>query len=79
MGHIERTPEALLDIRGIALHIAADNPEAASKWLLELEHLFALFAVQPKMGQRMRTRRFGIVRRFSRGNYVVYYRPRKKG
>jgi len=31
MGHVERTPEALLDIRGIALHIAADNPDAASK------------------------------------------------
>ncbi len=79
MALIERTAEALLDIRQITVRIAADNTDAASKWLLELEQLFSLFASQPRMGERVRTRRFGIVRRFSRGNYVVYYRVRGGG
>jgi toxin ParE1/3/4 len=78
MLRIERTSEASRDLVAIAWHIAQDNPTAASNWLNEVEQLFTLIAEQPQMGERMRTRRFGLVRRISRGNYVTYYRKRSE-
>ncbi|HEY2881101.1 MAG TPA: type II toxin-antitoxin system RelE/ParE family toxin [Pirellulales bacterium] len=76
---VERTPEAALDLRAIAGHIAQNNPSAAHQWLREMEALFSILATQPEMGQRMQTQRFGVVRQISRGNYVVYYRPHNDG
>jgi hypothetical protein len=33
MSRVERTPEARIDLRQIAWHIAQDNPSAAIHWL----------------------------------------------
>lgn len=79
MPQVLRSAEARLDIRGIVWHIAQDNPAAAENWLGEIEHLFSTLASQPFIGERTRTRRFGVVRRFSRGFYLVYYRPLETG
>ncbi len=79
MSQVLRSAEARLDLRSIVWHIAQDNPAAASNWLHEVERLFSTLAEQPLIGQRVRTRRFGAVRRFSRGDYLIYYRPLEAG
>jgi len=79
MARVERSPEARLDLRAITSHIAQDNPSAALKWLDEMEGLFITLAAHPRIEERLQTRRFGDVRRFSRGNYLVYFRPLATG
>jgi plasmid stabilization system protein ParE len=74
MPHVVRTEETLADLRHIASYIAQDNPAAASAWLDDMEQLFSVLATQPRIGKRMRTKRLGTVRQFSRGNYVVYFK-----
>jgi toxin ParE1/3/4 len=75
MPHLLRSPQALEDLSDISRHIAQDNPRAALNWLDEMEQLFSALAAYPRMGEQVRTRRFGVVRRFSQGNYVLYFRP----
>ncbi|MBL8827289.1 MAG: type II toxin-antitoxin system RelE/ParE family toxin [Planctomycetaceae bacterium] len=60
-------------------HIAADNPAAAYDWLVTLEELFGTLASQPLLGERYQSRRWGPLRRFCHGNYVIYYRPIAEG
>jgi toxin ParE1/3/4 len=79
MPRVLRTPEALTDLRAIVSYIAQDNSSAASKWLEEIEYLFAILATQPKIGERVRTKRLGRVRRVSRQQYVVYYKSLSDG
>jgi toxin ParE1/3/4 len=79
MPQVLRTEEALADLRQIALYIAHENSASASGWLAEMEQLFSILARQPRIGKRMRTKRFGTVRQFSRGNYVVYFKPLADG
>jgi plasmid stabilization system protein ParE len=79
MPHVQRSKEAGLDLQSIASHIAQDNPPAALDWLNQMERLFSALATRAQMGERMRTRRFGIVRRISHGNCVGYFRPLTNG
>jgi toxin ParE1/3/4 len=79
MTKVIRSPKAVTDMQGIAEHIAADNPTAAYAWLESIESLFRTLATQPMMGERYQTRRWGLLRRFCHGNYVVYYRPINDG
>jgi toxin ParE1/3/4 len=79
MPQILRTDETLADLRHIASYIAQDNPAAASHWLDEMQQLFSILATQPRIGKRMRTKTLGTVRQFSRGNYVVYFKPLADG
>lgn len=79
MPRVLRTDETLADLRHIASFIAQDNPAAASDWLDEMERLFSILATQPRIGKRMRTKRLGTIRQFSRGSYVVYFRPLSDG
>lgn len=79
MPHVQRSKEAGIDLQSIATRIAQDNPSAALDWLNQMERLFSALATRAQMGERMRTRRFGFVRRISQGNYVVYFRPLVKG
>lgn len=44
-----------------------------------MQRIFDLMAAHPEAGERIETRRFGIIRRHSHGNYVIYYRPRSYG
>ncbi|MBA4019828.1 MAG: type II toxin-antitoxin system RelE/ParE family toxin [Pirellula sp.] len=79
MDGVFQTPEAVADVRAIADYIAADNLPAAERWLLDLNDLFSLLAHRPFLGERYRSRRHGALRRFTFGNYVVYYQPRGQG
>lgn len=79
MPQVLRTLEAREDLRNIVGYIAQDNPAAAMKWIDAMEQLFETLAIQPQMGERVRTRRFGMVRRMARGNYVLYFRPLSQG
>lgn len=79
MGRVHLTVNAARGLDEIADHIALDRPSAAENWLRLTYQLFELLAAQPDMGEQIPTRRSGIVRRTSHGNYVVYYRPLSTG
>lgn len=79
MPRLQRTQQARRDLRAIAVHIARDNPSAATNWLYDIERRFELLMTQPLIGQRLETRRLGIVRRDYFGDYIIYYRPYKDG
>lgn len=57
------TAQAEQDLQQIVEGIARENLAAAVRWLDEAEALFRLLATQPAIGQRMKTRRMGEVRR----------------
>jgi toxin ParE1/3/4 len=75
MAKAHYTPEADQDLIRIGAGIAHDNPMAALRWIDAIEAVCGLLATQPRMGQRIKTKQFGEVRRHSAGNYLVYYRP----
>jgi toxin ParE1/3/4 len=79
MAHPNYTPEALQDLVEIGTHIARDNPTAALRWVDAIEAVCELLATQPAIGHRVRTRRFGEIRREPVGNYLIYYRPIARG
>ena len=78
MRRLDRTAETSHDLAVIALYIVQDNPSAATDWLRDTEQLISVIAAQPQIGERVRTRHFGLIRRLSRGNYVIYYRTRSE-
>jgi toxin ParE1/3/4 len=79
MGRVTRNCIVDRDLRGIAGHIAADNLTAALNWLVDIERVFRLLALQPEVGERVHGPRLGDVRRHVTGNYVIYYRPYSYG
>lgn len=79
MPQVAYTPEADQDLKEIVSYIARDNLAAALHWLDEIQAVCDLLAVQPGIGQRMRARRFGDVRRHAVGNYLIYYQPAQDG
>jgi toxin ParE1/3/4 len=65
-------PEAISDIEGIVLTIAADNPIAAQRWFDRLHKTFATLGAMPEMGAP----RFDVrpmMRLFPFGNYLILY------
>jgi len=75
MPKLIRSSQADADLDEIVDYIAVDSPIAAFAWLESIQNLFVLLSRQPKLGERYTGRRLGEVRRFSHGNYVVYYQP----
>jgi len=73
------TSEAERDLGQIAAYIAQDNLLAAMTWLDETRATCDLLASQPAIGQPIKTRRFGEVRRHVVGNYLIYYEPTPEG
>lgn len=69
------TPEAEADLFAIGRSIAVDNPSAAVSFLAEIRRRCELRGPHPQAGERCRTPRQREVRRFSVGNYIVYFRP----
>lgn len=68
------TEQADQDLIRIVSYIAADNPSAAFRWLEETKAVCELLAAEPEIGQAIKTRRFGTIRRHVAGNYLIYYR-----
>lgn len=79
MPSVKRSVQSQRDLDAIVDYIAADNPAAADHWYDEMDRVFHLLAAHPEVGERIETRRFGIIRRHSHGNYAIYYRPRSYG
>lgn len=67
------------DLRQITRYIARDNLAAAIAWLEKTQAGCDLLATQPAIGQKIKTRQFGNVRRHVAGSYLVYYRPTEDG
>jgi len=71
---IIKTSNATDDLDRIVAYIARDNLRAALQWLEDLERLIALLAEQPQLGEGVKTKEFGKVRRRGFGNYLIYFR-----
>jgi toxin ParE1/3/4 len=74
MPTVIRTSRAIEDLKEIVAFIAYDDLAAACNWLTEIESLFELLSTQPSMGIQLKSRQYGKIRRFARGNYLVYFR-----
>jgi len=78
MPAIHRSSQAQLDVAEIALRIAEDNPNAADRWLDQVDEKFRLLAQMPEMGRQ----RFDLapnLRSLPVGDYVIFYRPVEDG
>lgn len=73
------SPEAEVDLLGIAEFIARDNPIAARTWLAALRQRCQLLAEHPLSGESRPG--FGVpgCRSISVGMYVIFFRPTASG
>ncbi len=71
-------PEAEADIANIALHIAADNPSAARRWLDDIDIRCRNLGETPGLGVARADVRPDL-RMFPVGNYLILYRPIEGG
>jgi toxin ParE1/3/4 len=78
MARVTRSRRLEEDLLAIAEYIARDNPSAAARWLDEMEKTFALLASYPSVGHEVGHIRPGL-RRFCRGNYLIYFEPAADG
>ncbi len=85
MSRIIRRPRARADIEEQAFRIADDNPEAARRFLAEVERSLGLLAGMPGMGTarpRLNPALRGL-RMFPVGggfeNHLIFYRPIRDG
>ena len=74
MADISFAPEAEEDISGIAEYIAQDKPEAANRWIQNLQDTCQLLATQPEMGEKRSDLGITDCRSFSVGSYVIFFR-----
>jgi toxin ParE1/3/4 len=78
MARIVRTHPARDDLRQIWLYVAQHNVTAADRLIDKFERTLGSLACHPLMGESVPQYRPGL-RRFSVGNYVLYYQPIKGG
>ena len=78
MPRIVRTYPARDDLRQIWLYIAQHNLSAADRMIDKFERTLRSLARYPLMGEAVPQIRAGL-RRFTVGNYVLYYEPIKGG
>ena len=83
-GRISKTPQAKLDLAEQARYIAADNLDAALRFLDAAERDFTLLSSTPFAGAKREFRRKDManvrcwpIRGFE--NYLVFYRPTHLG
>jgi toxin ParE1/3/4 len=74
MPRIVRTYPARDDLRQIWLYIAQHNLTAADRLIDKFERTLQSLARHPSMGESAAQYRPGL-RRFTVGNYVLYYEP----
>jgi len=78
MPRVDRFRRAEEDLLLIAEYIARDNPNAASRWLDQIEEKLSRLAEQPFMGEAVDHLHPGL-RRSSHGRYLIFYEPRENG
>jgi len=71
-------PLARNDLDEIWTYIAKDNPTAADRLIAKFHRKFLLLASQPLMGESREELAAGLCG-FSCGNYLLLYRPTKRG
>jgi toxin ParE1/3/4 len=77
-GGAQTRPRAEEDLEQIWLHIALENPEAATRFLRRIEEKLARLAQFPFMG-RARAELVPDLRSFPVHNYVILYLPLAEG
>jgi toxin ParE1/3/4 len=70
---VRKAPQAYRDLDEIAAFIGRDNPQAAVRFLDDLEGRFHLLASSPGIG-RPRPELGAGVRGFPAGDYLIFYR-----
>jgi toxin ParE1/3/4 len=78
MPRIIRTYPARDDLRQIWLYVAERNQSAADRLIDRFERTLETLARHPQMGESVPQYRPGL-RRFTLGNYVLYYEPVEGG
>ncbi len=71
---VEFTPSAERDLRQIALHISAENPQRAITFALELRAQAKALGDFAERFEQVATRQSEPVRRRVYRNYVIFYR-----
>ncbi len=74
MAKVHYSPLAARDLLENAEYIARDKPDAAYRWVESIEKTCELLTGNPEMGERRKPSRLGACRRFTRGNYVIFFR-----
>ena len=78
MKRFRMTRAAKADLTEITDYIAADNPQAARRVLVDILDRLERIGGTPGMGPRCE--QYGKnLRRFAVGNYVIYYKPTANG
>jgi len=75
---MHRTDQAREDLIGIWSYIADDDPDAADRFLDEIDEVCGTLAGAPRAG-RVREELSGDLRSLPVGNYVIFYRPHGDG
>lgn len=78
MPRLLRTPQANDDLLAIWEYIARDSPQAADRFLRNLDETCKLLVENPKMGQLQEQYRPGL-RCFSVGSYLIFYKAIEEG
>lgn len=78
MSSYSLAPQAVQDLDEIHDFIAADNINAALRFVDLLEEKFQTISQSPEMGRR-REELAPMLRSFPAGNYVIFYRPAEEG
>ncbi len=77
-GRVRKTDRAQSDIDGIADWIARRSPNAAEKWLDELEVRIEIIGATPGIGTDRSDLRPRI-RSYAFDNYLIFFKPTKAG
>ena len=78
MGLVRRTPTSRKDYRAVWDYVAQDNPDAADALLRKLDETLGMLSEHPNAGQRRPELRPRL-RSFPVGNYLIFYRPMRRG
>lgn len=78
MSRVRKLPQAQEDLLDIWLHIAADSPFRADRFLNLLDEKIRLLADTPGMGRRCDELSPGL-RGLPVGNYLIFYRQAGQG
>lgn len=78
MARVQKSSRAETDLIAIADHIAADNLDAALRWIDEIDQTFSLLARNPYLGEEITAFQPGT-RRQTFGKYLIFYQPTEEG
>lgn len=78
MPHINKRPQAEIDLIDIWLYIAEDSPQNADQYLRRIDKVFNILAEQPLMGKN-RNDIESDIRSFPVDDHIIIYFPLDNG